>query len=52
MSNIKISDLHTVGADLFSDSESYLQDLTEQEMGNTLGGGRVWILWTGLCVEW
>ncbi|WP_293164645.1 hypothetical protein [Okeania sp. SIO2C9] len=38
MANINISDLHPAGADLFLDSESYLNDLTEQEMTNTLGG--------------
>ena len=42
MGNINISDLRPAGADLFLDSESYLNDLTEGEMINTLGGrGRV-----------
>ena len=39
MANINISDLRPAGADLFLDSESYLNDLTEGEMINTLGGG-------------
>ena len=39
MANINISDLSPAGADLFLDSESYLNDLTEGEMINTLGGG-------------
>jgi len=39
MANITISDLRPAGADLFSDSESYLTDLTESEMLGTLGGG-------------
>ena len=39
MANINISDLRPAGADLFLDSESYLNDLTEGEMANTLGGG-------------
>ena len=39
MANINISDLRPAGADLFLDSESYLKDLTEGEMINTLGGG-------------
>ncbi len=38
MANINISDLRPAGADLFLDSESYLNDLTEGEMMNTLGG--------------
>ena len=32
MANINISDLRPAGADLFLDSESYLNDLTEGEM--------------------
>ncbi|MDT9198165.1 hypothetical protein H4N54_25200 [Limnospira fusiformis KN01] len=39
MANITISDLHPAGADLFSDSESYLYDLSESEMLGTLVGG-------------
>ncbi|NET76708.1 hypothetical protein [Okeania sp. SIO1F9] len=38
MANINISDLRPAGADLFLDSQSYLNDLTEVEMTNTLGG--------------
>ena len=38
MANINISDLSPAGADLFLDSDSYLNDLTEGEMTNTLGG--------------
>ena len=48
MANINIFDLRPAGADLlrpagagadlFLDSESYLNDLTEGEMINTLGG--------------
>ena len=43
MANINISDLRPAGADLFLDSESYLNDLTEGEMTNTLGGSW-WII--------
>ncbi|MFO7029924.1 hypothetical protein B9T07_07680 [Limnospira fusiformis CCALA 023] len=53
MANITISDLRPAGADLFSDSESYLQDLTDQEMTDALGGrrrGGFIILWTAVCV--
>ena len=38
MGNINISDLRPAGADLFLDSESYLNDLTEGEM--LIFGGR------------
>jgi len=44
MANIIISDLRPAGADLFLDSESYLDDLTEQEMTNKLGGFTEWIV--------
>ena len=50
MANINISDLSPAGADLFLDSESYLNDLTEGEMVNTLGGG--WIGFTIRTVGW
>ena len=48
MANIDISDLSPAGADLFLDSESYLNDLTEGEMTNTLGGSRWWTTWRRL----
>jgi len=51
MANINISNLRPAGADLFLDSESYLHDLTEQEMVDTLGGWKIEILWTGFCIE-
>ncbi|MBD2533346.1 hypothetical protein H6G97_28795 [Nostoc flagelliforme FACHB-838] len=38
MANIAISDLHTVGANLFQDSESFLNDITNEEMTNLSGG--------------
>jgi hypothetical protein len=37
MATIKISDLHSVGSELFMDSESYLNELTDEEL-NTQGG--------------
>ena len=37
MGNINISDLRPAGVDLFLDTESYLNDLTEGEMMNTRG---------------
>ena len=44
MANINISDLRPAGADLFLDSESYLNDLTEGEMINTWGGSGIIII--------
>ncbi len=53
MANINISDLRPAGADLFLDSESYLNDVTEGEMTNILGGGSFGICfpkWSiGIC---
>ena len=39
MANINISDLRPAGVDLFLDSESYINDLTEGEMINKIVGG-------------
>jgi hypothetical protein len=50
MANITISDLRPAGADLFSDSESYLKDLIDQEMTDILGGRRIIITWTFVCI--
>ena len=49
MANITISELRPAGADLFSDSESYLHELTDSEMLDTLGGWFVVILWSLIC---
>jgi hypothetical protein len=38
MATIKISDLHPTGADLFQDSENYLNELTDEELDLTQGG--------------
>ena len=40
MATIKISDLHPAGYDLFSDEESYLMSLTEDELN--VQGGATW----------
>ena len=46
MANITISELRPAGADLFSDSESYLTDLTGAETLGTLGGaGSISVCW-------
>ncbi|MDZ8227299.1 MULTISPECIES: class IIb bacteriocin, lactobin A/cerein 7B family [unclassified Nostoc] len=38
MATIAISNLRTPGAELFIDSESYLQELTDTELDATKGG--------------
>ncbi len=38
MATIKISDLHTAGSELLLDSESYLNELTNEEGLGVLGG--------------
>ena len=48
MGNINISDLRPAGVDLFLDTESYLNDLTEGEMMNT--GGNLIIISNGICI--
>ena len=42
MTNINISDLGPARTDLFLDSESYINDLTEGEMMNKIVGGFWW----------
>lgn len=39
MATITISDLRPAGSELFLDSESYLNNLTDSEMEELLGGG-------------
>jgi hypothetical protein len=41
MATIKISDLHTAGSELLLDSESYLNELTNEEGLGVLGGQAV-----------
>jgi hypothetical protein len=51
MATIKIFDLRPAGSELFSDSESYLNDLTDEELGLTQGGSSpvcaaaIWSSW-------
>jgi hypothetical protein len=60
MASITISDVRPVGADLFLDSESFLHQLTDQEIGDVFGGGiapekadgGIVLLWSGICVYW
>ncbi|MDM9585305.1 MULTISPECIES: hypothetical protein [unclassified Nostoc] len=38
MPNIKISELYPLGSDLFQDSESFLNDMTNDEIQSLTGG--------------
>lgn len=38
MPTIKVSDLHLAGLELLQDSESYLNELTDQELEGVAGG--------------
>lgn len=38
MANITITDLHPVGSDLFMDSESFMNELSDAEINGTKGG--------------
>ncbi|MEH1853590.1 MAG: hypothetical protein V7L11_18400 [Nostoc sp.] len=42
MANIKINNLNTAGSDLFNDSESFLNELTDSELNMTQGGSSIW----------
>lgn len=47
MSTINISDLCPTGSELFSDSESFMNDLVDGEIGAIQGGFSSW-----RCVIW
>ena len=38
MANIKISNLNPIDSDIFSNSESYMMDLSDNELDKTHGG--------------
>ncbi|MEH2255407.1 hypothetical protein [Nostoc sp.] len=40
MSNIKISELYPLGSDLFQDSESFLNEMSNDEIQGLIGGKR------------
>lgn len=48
MANINVKDLNSniTGSDLFSDSESFLRDLSDDELNNTQGGSP----WTAIVL--
>lgn len=38
MASIKVADLRPIGSDLFSDSQSFLNEISEEELGIEGGG--------------
>jgi hypothetical protein len=50
MAKIVLSDLRPAGADLFTDSESFLHDLTETEIDTTQGGITPFIIGVGVGI--
>ncbi|WP_427160505.1 hypothetical protein ACQFX9_02175 [Aliinostoc sp. HNIBRCY26] len=51
MTNVKISNLTPAGSELFQGEDSFIHELSEQEINDVLGGLRVTICWTLICVE-
>jgi hypothetical protein len=51
MAKIAIADLQPAGSELFADKESFLHDLTNDEL-DIMGGGKFILFWTLICVEW
>ncbi|MBW4617101.1 MAG: class IIb bacteriocin, lactobin A/cerein 7B family [Desmonostoc vinosum HA7617-LM4] len=45
MASINISNLNPVGSELFMDSESFMNELTEQELNATNGGLSPIVIW-------
>lgn len=41
MAHIKLSELSPIGSELFQDSESFINELSSEEIGNILGGSGV-----------
>ena len=41
MAKIKIKDIKSTGADLFNDSESFMNELSNDELEQAMGGGLV-----------
>lgn len=41
MANIQLSELNPLGSELFQDSENFLNELNDQEMGEVMGAATV-----------
>ncbi len=44
MSKIKLSELRPAGSELLQDSESFLAELSDQELENVVGGDSIFII--------
>jgi hypothetical protein len=51
MAKIAIADLQPAGSELFADKESFLHDLTNDELDIMGGHFKLKILWTSFCIE-
>ena len=51
MASIKINNLQPAGSDLFNDSESYLNELKDQEL-DVVNGGLVSIIPVTITITW
>ncbi|WP_192881649.1 hypothetical protein [Nostoc sp. CENA543] len=51
MANVTISNLIPAGSELFQGEDSFIHELNEQEISDVLGGLRVTICWTLICVD-
>ncbi len=49
MANIEINDLKPAGAELFSDSEGFMNELSDSELANINGGLVVTRTWAANC---
>lgn len=52
MATISISNLKAVGSELFSDSESFMEVLTESEVGGVNGGLSPVVIYTVAINSW
>jgi hypothetical protein len=50
MAKIAIADLQPAGSELFADKESFLHDLTNDEL-DIMGGCKLILLWTSFCID-
>jgi len=50
MATIKLSNLHTAGSELFMDSESYLNELTNEELNIAHGGSSGFCFTAGVAL--
>lgn len=51
MAAIQINDLRPVGSELFNDSENFLQELSQEDINEILGGREIIFLWSLVCYK-